>query len=73
MVIAKLLVKIRYSISYVPEGVCAELCKVVFGCNRILTEHNAASNRIQRWFKIYFPEYLNICKTFDAEGEFLVL
>ena len=71
--IAKLLVEGRYSIPYVPEGIYAELREVVSSRDRILKEHNAASNRIQRWLKIYFPEYLDVYKKFDAESGFLVL
>ena len=70
--IAKLLVEGRYSIPYVPEGIYAELREVVSSRDRILKEHNAAANRIQRWLKIYFPEYLDVYKRFDAESGFLV-
>ena len=36
--------------------------------DRIVKELNAASNRIQRWLKIYFPEYTEVYKKFDSES-----
>lgn len=71
--IAKLVVDGRYSYPYVPEGIYADLREVVSSRDRILKEHNAASNRIQRWLKIYFPEYLKVYKKFDSASGLLVL
>ena len=56
--IAKLVIDGRYSFPYVPEGIYAEIREVTSSRDRIMKELNAASNRIQRWLKIYFPEYL---------------
>ena len=36
-------------------------------------ELNAASNRIQRWMKIYFPEYLTVYKRFDTTTGMMIL
>ena len=36
-------------------------------------ELNAASNRIQRWLKIYFPEYLTVYKRFDTTTGMMIL
>lgn len=41
--------------------------------DRILKELNTATNRIKRWLKIYFPEYLEVYKVFDSISGILVL
>lgn len=66
--IAKLVVGGRYSEPYIPEGIYAELREAVSSRDRIVKEINQISNRIQRWLKIYFPEYLRVYKKFDAES-----
>ncbi|WP_066715797.1 IS110 family transposase [Clostridium sp. Marseille-P299] len=71
--IAKLVVEGRYSLPYVPEGVYADLRTAVSSRDRILKEINAATNRIKRWLKIYFPEYLEVYKVFDSISGILVL
>jgi transposase len=71
--IAKLVVEGRYSFPYVPEGIYAELREVVSSRDRIVKELNAASNRIQRWLKIYYPEYLGVYKAFDSQSGLMVL
>ncbi len=71
--IAKLVVEGRYSFSYVPEGIYAELREAVSSRDRIVKELNTASNRIQRWLKIYFPEYLGVYKVFDSQSGLMVL
>ncbi len=71
--IAKLAVDGRYSYPYLPEGIYAELRKAVSSRNRIVMELNAATNRMKRWLKIYFPEYLTVYKNFSAESGLTVL
>ena len=71
--IAKLVLEGRYSIPYIPEGVFAELRQAVSSRDRIIKELNALTNRIKRWLKIYFPEYLKVYKVFSAESGFLLL
>ncbi len=71
--IAKLVIEGRYSIPYIPKGVYADLRELVSSRDRIVKELNAASNRIQRWLKIYFPEYLEVYKKFDSESGLMVL
>ena len=71
--IAKLMVEGRYCYPYIPEGVYADLREAVSSRDRIQKEENAAANRIQRWLKIYFPEYLKVYRKFDAESGMLVL
>lgn len=63
----------RYSIPYIPEGVYAELRQAVSSRDRIIKEQNALTNRIKRWLKIYFPEYLKVYTKFSAESGLLLL
>lgn len=71
--IAKLVVDGRYSYPYLPEGVYADLREAVSSRERIVKELNAITNRIKRWLKIYFPEYLVVYKNFSAESGLTVL
>ena len=71
--IAKLVVDGRYCNPYIPEGIYADLREAVSSRDRILKELNATSNRIQRWLKMYFPEYLGVYKKFDSKTGLMVL
>ena len=71
--IAKLVIDGRYSFPYVPEGIYAEIREVTSSRDRIMKELNVASNRIQRWLKIYFPEYLTVYKKFDTTTGMMIL
>ena len=71
--IAKLVIGGNYGIPYIPEGVYADLREAVSSRDRINKELNASANRIQRWLKIYFPEYLDVYKTFDSMSGLMVL
>ena len=71
--IAKLVVDGRYSIPYIPEGIYAELRQAVSSRDRIVKELNALKNRIKRWLKIFFPEYLKIYKVFSSESGLQIL
>ena len=71
--IAKLVVDGRYSYPYLPEGIYADLREAVSSRERIVKELNAITNRIRRWLKIYFPEYLVVYKNFSAESGLTVL
>lgn len=71
--IAKLVVDGRYSYPYLPEGIYADLREAVSSRERIVKELNAITNRIKRWLKIYFPEYLAVYKNFSAESGLTVL
>ncbi len=66
--IAKLVVDGRYSYPYLPEGIYADLREAVSSRERIVKELNAVTNRIKRWLKIYFPEYLAVYKSFASES-----
>ena len=71
--IAKLVVDGRYSYPYLPEGIYADLREAVSSRERIVKELNAVTNRIKRWLKIYFPEYLAVYKSFASESGLTVL
>ena len=71
--IAKLVVDGRYSYPYLPEGIYADLREAVSSRERIVKELNAITNRIKRWLKIYFPEYLVVYRNFSAESGLTVL
>ena len=63
----------NYGIPYIPEGIYADLREAVSSRDRINKELNASANRIQRWLKIYFPEYLDVYKNFDSTSGLMVL
>ena len=71
--IAKLVIGGNYGVPYIPEGIYADLREAVSSRDRIIKELNAAANRIQRWLKIYYPEYLGVYKKFDSASGLMVL
>ena len=71
--IAKLVIGGNYGIPYIPEGIYADLREAISSRDRINKELNASANRIQRWLKIYFPEYLDVYKNFDSTSGLMVL
>lgn len=71
--IAKLVTEGRYSFPYIPEGIYAELREAISVRDQIVKALNATSNRIQRWLKIYFPEYLEVYKVFNSVSGLAVL
>ena len=71
--IAKLVTEGRYTLPYMPDGVYADLRQAISSRNRIVKELNAATNRIQRWLQIYFPEFLKVYGKVSAESALLVL
>lgn len=72
-IISKLVTEGRYTLPYMPDGVYADLRQAISSRNRIVKELNAATNRIQRWLQIYFPEFLKVYGKFSAESALLVL
>lgn len=71
--IAKLVVEVRYLYPYIPTGVYAELRAAMSSRERILKELSATENRIQRWLKIHFPEYLSVYKQIHTVSGLMVL
>ena len=63
----------RYSYPYLPEGVYADLRTASNLRFQLTSELTRASNRIQRWFSIYFPEYMDVYGEFDAKSSMLLL
>ena len=59
-VIAKLVMEGRYSIAYMPEGKFAELRIVYNRRCELVEQQTRVTNRITRWFDIYFPEYRTV-------------
>lgn len=72
-VIAGLINEGRYSYPYLPDGVYADLRTASNLRFQIQSELTRASNRIQRLFSIYFPEYKDIYERFDAISSLMVL
>lgn len=71
--IAKLVIDGRYNIPYIPEGIYAEL-RIAMNCReRIVRELVVIQNRIERWLKIYFPEYHEVFKDFEGQSSLLIL
>ncbi len=71
--IAKLVIEGRYSEPYIPEGIYAELRTGMLERARIVKELNTIKNRMERWFKIYFPEYKQVFSDFEGLGSMTVL
>lgn len=72
-VIARLVLEGRYSEPYIPEGIYAELRIAMTVRWRILRELTATKNQIQRWLKIYFPEYGNVFGDYSCVSSMAVL
>lgn len=71
--IGKLIIDGRYCYPYVPEDIYSDLREAVYGRDRIQKELNGTVNRIQRWLKIYFPEYTEIYKVFESKSGMMIL
>ena len=71
--IAKLVVDGRYSRTYMPEEIYAEIRDLVYSRDRIMKQHNISANGIQRWLAIHFLEYLGLYTRFDATSGLTVL
>ncbi|QNO16251.1 IS110 family transposase [Alkalicella caledoniensis] len=71
--IAKLVIEGRFNEPNVPEGIYAELRIATFTKERIVKEINQIKNRVERWLKIYFPEYKDAFASFDGIGSLVVL
>ena len=71
--IAMLVKEGRYSTSYLPEGVYAEIREAQVCRDQIMKQHVRLSNQIQGWLQKYFPEYLECYKDFDTASGMMVL
>ena len=72
-VIAKLVIDGRYSIPYTPDGVYADLRIMVANRKRLVRELTQIKNRFARWFAIYFPEYKEVFRDYEAQSSMLLL
>lgn len=72
-VIAGLVREGRYSETYIPEGVYAELRVASNLRFQIREELTRTVNRIARWISIYFPEYKDLYVKFDTVSGILIL
>ena len=50
----------RYSTSYLPSGVYAEIREASVCRDQIMKQHIRLSNQIQGWLQKFFPEYLSL-------------
>lgn len=71
--IAKLVIEGRYSEPYIPVGAYAELRTAMMNRGRIIKELNTIKNRLERWFKIYFPEYNQVFGDYEGIASMMVL
>lgn len=72
-VIAKLVIEGRYSAPYTPDGVYADLRIMVANRKRLVREITQIKNRFARWFAIYFPEYKEVFRDYEAQSSMLLL
>lgn len=71
--IAKLVIEGRYMEPYIPEGVYADL-RIMYNCRQKVTKAMISlENKLKRWFKIYFPEYLSVFGNLSGQGSKAVL
>ena len=63
----------RYSTSYLPSGIYAEIREASVCRDMIMKQHVRLSNQIQGWLQKYFPEYLECYKEWDSTSGLMVL
>ena len=63
----------RYSTSYIPTGVYAEIREASVCRDQIMKQHVRLSNQIQGWLQKYFPEYLECYSDFDSTSGLMML
>lgn len=63
----------RYSTSYIPTGVYAEIREASVCRDQIMKQHIRLSNQIQGWLQKYFPEYLECYQDFDSTSGLMLL
>ena len=73
LVIAKLVPEGRYLIPYIPEGIYADLRTAFNRRCELVDAQVRNSNRMNRWFDVYFPEYKTVYDRTDAISGLAVL
>ena len=63
----------RYSTSYLPTGIYAEIREAFVCRDMIMKQHVRLSNQIQGWLQKYFPEYFECYKDWDSTSGLMVL
>ena len=63
----------RFSTSYLPEGIYAEIREASVCRDMVMKDHVRLSNQIQGWLQKYFPEYLEVYKDWDSTSGLMVL
>ena len=63
----------RFSASYLPDGVYAEIREASVCRDQIMKQHVRLSNQIQGWLQKYFPEYFECYKDWDSTSGLMVL
>ena len=71
--IAMLVKEGRYSTSYLPEGVYAEIREASVCRDQIMKQHVRLSNQIQGWLQKFFPEYLDCYSDWDSTSGLMLL
>ncbi len=63
----------RFSTSYLPSGVYAEIREASVCRDMIMKQHVRLANQIQGWLQKYFPEYLDCYKDWDSTSGLMLL
>ena len=63
----------RFSTSYLPSGVYAEIREASVCRDMIMKQHVRLANQIQGWIQKYFPEYLECYKDWDSTSGLMLL
>ena len=63
----------RFSTSYLPTGVYAEIREAFVCRDQIMKQHVRLSYQIQGWLQKYFPEYFECYKDWDSTSGLMVL
>ena len=63
----------RYSTSYLPSGVYAEIREASVCRDQIMKQHVRLSNQIQGWLQKFFPEYFECYTDWDSTSGLMLL
>jgi transposase len=63
----------RYSLSYLPGGVYAEIREASVCRDQIMKQHIRLSNQIQGWLQKFFPEYFECYADWDSTSGLMLL
>ena len=63
----------RFSTSYLPSGVYAEIREASVCRDQIMKEHVRLSNQIQGWLQKFFPEYFECYADWDSTSGLMLL